>query len=106
MSKSKIREGNDERFFDVGIRQFFPDLNLIHLEPGWTFDSNRPRVAPYISIEGENRLTLNQDQKITDIGQCAPHLSKIVRCAEILWGKLPHKALKEKIQFILDKAIA
>lgn len=106
MSKANVVEGNDERFFDNGIRQFIPDLNFIHLEPGWTFNPARPRVSPYISIEGENRLELNQGQKVADLGQCQPHLAKIVRCAEILWGKLPQKTLEEKVQFLLDKAVA
>ncbi len=106
MAKISRIEGNDERFFDMTIKELVPKLGFIHLEPGWTFDPNRPRVSPYISIEGEKRLILNRAQKTTDLGQCQSHLAKIVRCAETLWGKLPQKTLEEKAQFILDKAVA
>lgn len=106
MSKTDQAEGNDERFFDIKIKEFIPKLNFVHLEPGWTFDRLRPRVSPYISIADENRLVLNRDQIVHTLGQSSPHLAKIVRCAEILWGKLPHKTINDKVQFILDKAIA
>jgi hypothetical protein len=104
MAKSIAIEGNDERFFDAKIKEFLPDLNFIHLEPGWTFDPLRPRVSPYISVAGENRLLLKPDQKVPDLGICGPHLAKIVRCAEILWGKLPFSNLEDKIKFLIDKA--
>lgn len=106
MAKTNKIEGNDERFFDSTIKEFIPELSFVHLEPGCTFDSRRPRVSPYISIAGENRLLLNHDQKVTDLGQCRAHIAKIIRCIEILWGKLPQKTLEEKTQFILDKATA
>lgn len=104
MSKGKQAEGNDERFFDAGIKEFIPDLNFIHLEPGRTLDPVRPRVSPYISIFGEKRILLEKGQSIADLGICAPHLAKIVRCAEMLWGKLPFENLNEKVEFLIDKA--
>lgn len=106
MSKTNRVEGNDERFFDTAVSKFIPCLNLVHLEPGWTFDLSRPRVPPYIAISGENRLLLTGSQAIPPLGICAPHLAKIVRCAEILWGKLPFVSLEEKVQFLLNKAVA
>lgn len=105
MSKTTKIEGNDERFFDAGIKQFIPDLNFVHLEPGQTFDPIRPRVPPYISISNENRLLLKDNQNFSDLSICAPHLVKIVRCAEILWGKLPFETLNKKVEFLLNKAI-
>lgn len=105
MSKAENIEGNDERFFDAGIKQSVPELNFVHLEPGWTFDPIRPRVSPYISIAGEKRILLTARQDFPDFGVCAPHLSKIVRCAEILWGKLPFETLNEKVEFLIAKAI-
>lgn len=104
MSKAKNIEGNDERFFDAGIKKFIPDLNFVHLEPGWTFDPNRPRVSPYISLPGENRVVLKPNQEISDLGICGPHVAKIIRCAEMLWGKLPFNNLESKVRFLIDKA--
>lgn len=104
MSKTEKIEGNDERFFDAEIKKFIPDLNFINLEPGWTMDPTRPRVSPYISLPGENRLILKTGQEISDLGVCGPHVAKIVRCAEILWGKLPFVTLEEKVSFLVDKA--
>lgn len=103
MAKTERVEGNDERFFDTGIKEFIPDLNFVHLEPGWTMDRNRPRVSPYISVPEEKRILLEKKQSILDLGVCGSHLAKIVRCAEILWGKLPFPSLEDKIKFLIDK---
>ena len=105
MSKEENICGNDERFFDRAISEFVPDLSFVHLEPGWTFDIARPRVSPYISVAGEKRLVLKEDQDFPSLGACTGHLSKIVRAAEILWGKLPFGMLNKKVEFLLNKAI-
>ncbi len=118
MEKNNRVNGHDERFFDQEIKKFCPDLSFVHLKPGRTFNKNRQRVSPYLSIAGESRILLekgeNVQEKIDDamknwpdpnLGGAIRHLANIVRAFEKLNGNLLNMTLEEKVQFILNKAI-
>lgn len=111
--------GHDERFFDREIGKFCPDLSFIHLKPGHTFDKNRPRVSPYLSVKGEKRILLKKNEKVKEkikeavkewrdrsLGGGINHLAAIIRAFERLNGGLLNMTLAEKIQFILDRAVS
>lgn len=117
MSKQSQVEGHDERFFDQTIQQFQSDVSFLHLKPGRTFDENRPRVSPYISLTGEKRILLepkeNATKKLATFKQDCPkpvfvattrHLSQIVRLHDQLFEPFKFMRFEEKIQAILERA--
>ncbi|MBI3385436.1 hypothetical protein HY030_04555 [Candidatus Gottesmanbacteria bacterium] len=118
MRKDNEEMGNDERFFDQKIKELCPFLSFVHLKPGRTFDQNRQRVSPYLSILGETRLLLRSGESIKDkinlaskswndpnFGGTLRHLANIVRVFEKLFGSLGNKSLEEKIQMIIHKSL-
>jgi hypothetical protein len=121
MENNKNIKGHDERFFDQKIQQFCPNISLVHLKAGHTFDKLRSRVSPYISIAEENRILLKKcediNQKIfkakkiwsdPNLGGALNHLAKINRLFEKLFEPLGKKgkiSLEQKLQIILEKAI-
>jgi hypothetical protein len=107
--KSNLK-GHDERFFDLEIQKFLDKpIQFIHLEAGRTFDVAKPKASPYIAVEGENRILLEADEKVSEkIGVANKdtliHLSKIVSLFEKLFGPIDtNNVLPAKIQFIIDK---
>lgn len=117
MSATTNIEGHDERFFDQTIKKFCPTVLFLHLVPGRTFDEKRSRVSPYISIDGERRLVLQQQIVVQDVlnrfkKECSPevfkatlrHLSQISRLHDDLFGPTMHKSLTEKLQILMDTA--
>ena len=68
----------------------------------------KPKASPYISVEGENRILLESDEKVSEkIGvankDARIHLAKIVSLFEKLFGTIKVDSLESKIQFIIDK---
>lgn len=102
-------KGHDERFFDLEIQKFLDKpVQFIHLEAGRTFDTLKPKASPYIAVEGENRILLKSDEKVSEKMTVANkesrlHLSKIVSLFEKLFGEIEAESLDSKIQFIIDK---
>lgn len=102
-------KGHDERFFDLEIQKFLDKpVQFIHLEAGRTFDAAKPKASPYIAVEGENRILLESDEKVSEkIGvankEALMHLSKIVSLFEKLFGVIEMDSLPAKVQFIIDK---
>lgn len=109
INNDPIRQGHDERFFDAQIRdtKALP-LSFLHCKAGRTFDPNRPKASPYISIHGESRIILAKGEQVklprnTDVARAAEnHLNSIVRLFESLFVRIPKSNLEEKIQFIID----
>ncbi len=101
--------GHDERFFDLEIQKFLDrPIQFIHLEAGRTFDAVKPKASPYIAVEGENRILLESDEKVSEKIVVANketliHLAKIVSLFEKLFGSIEADNLSAKIQFIIDK---
>lgn len=102
-------KGHDERFFDLEIQKIVDKpVQFIHLEAGRTFDVAKPKASPYIAVEGENRILLESDEKVSEKITMANkdslvHLSKIVSLFEKLFGEIEAESLESKIQFIIDK---
>lgn len=102
-------KGHDERFFDLEIQKFLDKpVQFIHLEAGRTFDVAKPKASPYIAVEGENRILLESDEKVSEkIGLASKdmltHLTKIVLLFEKLFCTVDADSLSKKIQFIVDK---
>ena len=102
-------KGHDERFFDLEIQKFLDkSVQFIHLEAGRTFDVTKQKASPYIAVEGENRILLDSDEKVSEKITMAnketlAHLSKIVSLFEKLFGTIEASNLPSKIQFIIDK---
>lgn len=110
--------GHDERFFDQQIQQKSNiDLSFIHTKAGRTFDPKRPKVSPYISVAGENRLILDQAENVQNkinlakqtgsmdvVNGVRIHTQAIVRLFESLFINIPLTTLEEKLQFIINLA--
>ncbi|MEN8253173.1 MAG: hypothetical protein ABFQ62_02225 [Patescibacteria group bacterium] len=118
MNKQISSEGHDERFFDNKIQEMQAQVSFIHLKPGRTFDENRPRVSPYISVKGEKRILIDPQEdivsKLSEFRQsCSKpvftagtrHLSHITRLHDQLFEPLKFMKLSEKLQIILNKAV-
>lgn len=114
---SKIK-GHDERFFDREIIKFCPNLSLIHLKPGRTFNKHRQRVSPYLSIVGETRIILQPDENVQNkikqglrswpdpnFNGTLRHLANIVRLFDRLNGNIPETTLEKKIHFIIHRVL-
>lgn len=109
-------QGHDERFFDTQIHNAGTlPLSFLHTKAGRTFDENRPKTSPYISVENEARILLSQnenvqkklsvfcDQNNTDNTRAAiHHINAIVRLFESLFIRIPKQKLADKVQFIID----
>ncbi len=116
INNDPIPQGHDERFFDSQIRDAHAlPLSFLHCKAGKTFDSNRPKASPYISIEGESRILLSPNENVKEkldlfstrkddeMARAAlNHMGSIVRLFESLFIRIPKETLAEKIQFIID----
>lgn len=116
MNSTRAIEGHDERFFDTEIAQFCPDVSFIHAKPGRTGDRKRPRVSPYVSLAGEERLLLDKNEQASvklqkwreekenlAIKPLLRHISQIVRLQEQLFSSLGLISLGEKVDTIIKK---
>ena len=118
IDNSIIPSGHDERFFDTQLLsiQKIP-VSFMFSGAGRTFDPNKPKESPYISVKDDHRLLIqpqeNVSQKFCDAqnrwgsSSCngvRGHLADIVRIFEKLFIKLPSMTLEQKIQFILNIA--
>lgn len=114
------KQGNDEMLFDNNYNQLFPrSMSFIYLTAGRTFDKTRQRVSPYILLPTEKRFSLvvgeNAKEKLTQaelewgdkyFGGTRKHLENIVHTYEKLFGNLLVISFEEKVQLILDRAMA
>jgi len=117
---SDLQQGSDEMLFDGNFSKLFPNsMSFIYLKPGRTFNRARQRVSPYIFLKGENRIMLRKGEDVKEkfrqaeiewgdkfFGGARKHLENIVHVYEKLYGNMTGIPLEEKIQQILDKAIA
>jgi len=115
-----LKQGSDEMLFDSHFSTIFPgSMSFLYLKPGRTFDRARQRVSPYIVLKGENRIMLKNGENVKEkfckaenewgdnfFGGARKHLENVVHAYEKLFGNLKGVSLEEKIQFILDKAVA
>lgn len=117
LTKHQNDVGHDERFFDAEISKFLPNMSFIHLESGKTFNPERLRVSPYLSLKGEKRILLleneNVKQKIDNAKKnltpdffrgSTNHLAHIVRIFEKLNENLLGMNFEEKISHIIEIA--
>jgi hypothetical protein len=116
INNDPIPEGHDERFFDTQIRDLHAlPLSFLHSKAGRTFDPNRPKASPYISIGNEPRILLSPDERVKEkitaaersdaieaVRGVKTHLGFIVRLFESLFVRIPKESLDEKVQFIID----
>jgi hypothetical protein len=115
-----LQQGNDEILFDDNFNKLFPNqMSFLYLKPGRTFNRARQRVSPYIFLKGEDRIMLRKDEDVKEkirqaekewgdkfFGGARKHLENIVHAYEKLFGNLTSMPLEEKIQYILDRAVA
>ncbi|MBI5619751.1 hypothetical protein HY950_02200, partial [Candidatus Gottesmanbacteria bacterium] len=110
--------GHDERFFDTQLLsiQKIP-ISFMFSCAGRTFDPNKPKASPYITIEREHRVLIQPQEDVSQrfceaetrwgtksCNRVRGHLADIVRLFEKLFVKLPSMTLEQKIQFILNIA--
>jgi hypothetical protein len=110
--------GFDERLFDREYKRIMGEqISFVYTKPGRTLDLSRPKVSPYIQIEGEARVLLKKGENVASklseatektgdkhLGGARKHLESIVRTYEKLFGSLGRDPLEQKIQNIIDKA--
>ncbi len=110
--------GFDERVFDREyLRLNGPKLSFVYTKPGRTLNPSRPKVSPYIQIEGEDRVLLDQNEDVAakiahaiektgdkSLGGAIKHLQSIVRVYEKLFGAFGQIPLEEKVQRIIVTA--
>ena len=110
--------GHDERFFDTQLLsiQKIP-VSFMFTRAGRTFDPNKPKASPYISVRDDHRLLIKPQEDVPQkfheaetrwgVSSCngvRGHFADIVRLFEKLFIKLPLMTLEQKIQFILNIA--
>lgn len=110
--------GHDERFFDTQLLsiQKIP-VSFMFTRAGRTFDPNKPKASPYISVRDDHRLLIKPQEDVPQkfreaetrwgVSSCngvRGHFADIVRLFEKLFIKLPLMTLEQKIQFILNTA--
>lgn len=84
---------------------------------GRTFDPNKPKASPYISVKDDHRILITPQEDVpqkfceaetlwgsSSCNGVKRHLADIVRLFEKLFVKLPAMTLEQKIQFILNIA--
>ena len=116
MNIEQFAKGHDERFFDTEIAKFCKSISFIHATTGKTANQQRPRVSPYISIFGEERLLLKTHEDVArkthdwkiqkDNSAVKPmlkHLSQIVRLHDQLFNNKSALSLENKMQQIISK---
>lgn len=110
--------GHDERFFDTQLLSIKKiPLSFMFSGAGRTFDPNRPKASPYISVKGDHRLLIKPQEDVrqkfceaetlwgnSSCNGVKGRLADIVRLFEKLFIKLPTMTLEQKIQFILNIA--
>jgi len=110
------RVGFDERLYDPRFREVMgQSMSFVYLLPGRTLDIDRPKVSPYIAVEGERRILLQpgedvaakiaEAQEVQDnkLKSAIKHLADIVALFEELQGKVPGDTTEEKVQVIINK---
>jgi hypothetical protein len=121
VQRSGAGEGFDERRYDREFARVFPadGLAFAYTVCGRTFDCRRPRVCPYVSVEGERRILLARDERVhakveaaaeawdARLGGAVKHLNMIVR----LWDKLTpaptgRGTVPDRVQRIIDTVFA
>ncbi len=111
--------GYDERLYDLRFAEVAPDyhMSFLYCKPGRTFDVDRQKVSPYITIEGENRLLLDPsthvqqafDRFLTEenrrkLNGTLQHLESIIQLYSRLIEPLPSEApLDQRLQQILRR---
>jgi hypothetical protein len=121
IQSSETDMGFDERRFDREYLKFHPgQMSFVYTKPGRTFDTSRPKVSPYISVDGERRLVLRPGMNIEELltgetdpnlGGAKKHLQNIVRLYEGIYGNLGKigkdgVTFESKLQHIVDKCLA
>lgn len=114
----ETRVGFDERLYDQEFRRITDlSMSFIYLKAGRTFDKDRPKASPYISIPGEHRILLQQGEPVKEkletaerefndknLGGARKHLINIVRLYERLYGKIEYDTpLGDKISQIIER---
>ncbi|RJR29200.1 hypothetical protein C4564_02570 [Candidatus Microgenomates bacterium] len=107
--------GFDERLYDLRFREVMGHtMSFIYLLPGRTLDIDRPKVSPYISVEGERRILLQKGEDVAGkiaeakdtqnnkLKSAMKHLASIVALFEELQGEVPGSTTEEKVQSIID----
>ncbi|MFH1648909.1 MAG: hypothetical protein ABIA11_04280 [Patescibacteria group bacterium] len=114
-SKEK-RIGFDERLYDNRFEEVVGSkISFIYLKPGRTLDLHRPKVSPYISIEGERRILLQPKENVrakieeaqksqdAELKSVIKHMADIVSVFENTYGKeVKGSDAIEKTQSIID----
>jgi hypothetical protein len=106
--------GFDERLYDLRYTEVLGQpMSFVYLLPGRTLDLSRPKVSPYISIEGERRILLDpaenvkakieeaQESQNNQLKSSLKHLENIVHVFEKLHGEIVGSSTTEKVQKII-----
>lgn len=110
--------GFDERLYDLRFREVMgQSMSFIYLLPGRTLDVNRPKVSPYISIQGERRILLQPGEDVSKkfeeaeeaqgegkMQSAKEHLANIVSLFEGIHGNVLGTTAEEKVQAIINEA--
>jgi hypothetical protein len=118
---SKVNKvGFDERLYDLRFRDVMGQtMSFMYLWPGRTLDKQRPKVSPYISIAGEQRILFAPNENVESKLSAAEltmgadslkgvkeHLHNIIQLFEGIHGPLAANSTEEKVQAVINMAFA
>lgn len=114
--------GFDERLYDLRFRDVVgQNMSFIYVNPGYTFDPNRMKVSPYITILGEHRVIFSPKEDVRKkfmeaenkfgadkLKETRKHLAQIVAMCEDRVGAIANSntELEEKVQLIIGKVFS
>lgn len=117
ISEKRVKEGFDERLFDQEFaRACDGNFSFAYTVPGRTFDRARQRVSPYVSIPGEQRILIQQGERVrekyeravvvwgnADMGGILGHLGNILNLWSELGGPtISQDGILEGVQSVID----
>ena len=108
----------DERSYDSLYKECVSDkVSFVYVKAGRILDKKRPKASPYISIAGETRIMIDQNEDPKQeigigvknfngdktLGSALKYYVGILRLYQSVVGKLESNTVEDRIKEVLDK---